>query len=346
MITGSPRIELISGSNRFEHIRSALCLPPTTNTPELSYELLRNVAWASTAGRIPVPRHTLLDRAMAFDIEGERDNVRPVDRRRALSDKLEDLARLGDIAVLKRGHCVSTPGVVVQRPRGGDGGLLVSGIPVCRLSDRIQSEVLLEGPLRKVSAPELAQQIGIPAVRVDDWIRRPRLDLAEWTDTYVSMPMNVDPDATDTAATGAYLPSRVRRGSRHFERWFSIESGLEGRHLVRFTAVDGTTSHHVAEIADGKISGLGEELVHDVARLMHGLDARYSNPTIAYWSTVDGGVRLRTSEHLPPTETRALVALTGSPATGRTWTLTDHFEEARQVLAELNIVFVTGSPGR
>jgi hypothetical protein len=346
MITGSLRIELISGSNRLSQLRSALRLPPNTKIPELTYELIRNVAWASTGGRIPVPRRTLLDRAMAFDIEESQNGTRPIDRRRSLSEKLDELTRLGEVAVLKHGNCMSAPGAVIELPGKNQAGLLVSGMPLCRLPDATHAEVLLRGPIRTVAGLDVAQEIGLPRIGVDDWIGRSGLGLAALTDAYLSIPTSdgCAPIATDTAEV--YHPLRVRPGSRHSERWVPLERDLNGRHLVRFTGVDGTASHHIAEFVRGEILGMSDELVHDVPRLLHGLDARYRRPTLAYWSTNQDGVRLRTSEHLPSTETRALIALTGSPPTGRTWNPSVPLEDVRRTLSDLNIRFITNTAGR
>lgn len=347
MIVGSPAIESLPAAKRVDHLRSEMGLHPATNPRELSYELLRSLAWASTAGRVPVSRNTLLDRAMSIDVESERTDVRPIERRRELIRRLEELVLMGDIALLGRGCCISAPGVVVHSTTAPHGGLLASGIPTRMIDSSLRTAVQLNGPLRTLADPDIGEHIGLPVVDIDDWIRRPRQNLQEWTESHLSMPLEPEPTHFDIGSAEAYVPSRVRHGSPHSERWFPVEAKMQGRQLIRMTSVDGSISHHIAELNHGRLVGVGRELVHDVSRLMYGLDAYYRNPIVATCMTSGENIRLRTSDFLPSTETRALVALVGSPTAERTWAVPqDTMDDVRKVLSSLEIRFVPGSLGR
>ncbi|NMD97430.1 hypothetical protein HF877_18855 [Rhodococcus sp. BL-253-APC-6A1W] len=341
MITGSPRIEVVTEYHSKDRMCSVLGLPRTTPSLELSFELLRAVTWASTAGRVPVSTRTLLDRAIDADSTLAEDDIDPVGRRRILRDRLEELTIIGDIAALGRGQWLSVPGSIAQLLDRQESALLVSGIPLRHLDSKVRSSIHLSGATRRLSDLSMVSQLALPVVGLDDWIGRPRQPLLGWTEGYLSMPLSPVPEPFDLDSVKIYRPAHARRGTRQADRWFDLTDDIHGRHLARVSGLGESNEYHVAEIAEGLVIALSVELSHDVRRLMYGLDAHGGNPTVANWSEANAGVQLRVTNALPAAETRALVALAG-PSHDRTWKIRGDAGTTSRLLTNLGIELASG----
>lgn len=343
MITGSPRIEVVTEYHSRDRMCSALGIPRATPSLELNFELLRAVTWASTAGRVPVSTRTLLDRAMDADSALAEDDIDPVDRRRILRDRLEELTIIGDIAALGRGQWLSVPGSIVQFPDRQENALLVSGIPLRHLDSKVRSSIHLVGATRQLSDLSIVPQLALPVVVLADWIGRPRQPLLGWTEGCLSMPLSPAPEPFDADSVKIYRPAYACRGTRQRDRWFDLTDEIYGRHLARISGLGESNEYHVAEVVDGLVVALSVELSHDVRRLMYGLDARGGNPTVANWSETNTGVQMHVTNALPAAETRALVALAG-PSHDRTWKIRGDAETTSRLLTNLGIELASGPP--
>ncbi|MDO1478365.1 hypothetical protein [Rhodococcus ruber] len=342
MITGAPRIEELPPGSAAQHVRTALGLPPVTPPAELSYELLRAVAWASTGGRVPVSTRTLLDRAVGLDAALHDGDVDATARRHLLRDRLEDLAAVGDLAPLPRGQWLAVPGCIVQLDAADpDGRLLVSGVPVRHLDTRLRNAVALDGARRVLNRRIRAADVGMPVLGFEDWARRPRRSLRDWTESLLADRLGATPEDVEVSALRFYVPAHAHPGARQSERWFGTDPRLEGRCLARADALGGWTQFFVVELRAGTVAGMREQDPHDVRRLMYGLDRNAGNPTVVRWVEAKHEVHLRPTSPLPYAETRVLTALADS-RTDRGWVLTRHAGTIRRVLTELGVTLQTG----
>lgn len=334
MIPGAPRIEQLASAPAVTHVCSALALPPNTPRPELTYELVRAVAWASTSGRTPVSTRTLLDRVMDIDsaLQDSTDDHR---RRQFLRKQLDDLAAVGDLAALGRGQWVSAIGsiIVIESP-AGTSHLLVSGVPVRCFPTSTQHALTLAGPTRAIQGVDDVQSFGLPVISLDDWARLPSQPLEEWTSGIFDAPLG---DPTETIGTiRVYQPDLARPHTLQNDRWFSTHRESEGRFLACRKVLGGWTEYSIVELKSGDIIGKRELEPGAVRRLMYGLDNRSGNHVSASVQVTRTSTRIKLRDPLPYSEARILMAL-GGLLIQDAWTIHGHADAAIRYLGGLHI---------
>nr|WP_152972717.1 hypothetical protein [Gordonia sp. NB41Y] len=325
----------------------ALGLPSQTPASDATYELLRGIAWASTGGRVPVSTRTLLDRAMPFFASLSGDSADVSEKRERLHHSLDVLAAIGDLALLPRGQWLSVSGCVVRLDAADHPqNLLISGVPLLRMSPEDRDAVHLDGPRRLLHPHLELTRIGIPTITIDEWARRPLLSLAEWTTNEIANELVETPGDLDVASFRFYVPALASAGTRQSNRWFTTNDQLQGRYLAHAEQPAGWTQHYVAEVDSGDVVGIRELDPQDVRPLMFGLDHSAGNPTSVHWVESTQKVLLRLPNPLPYAEARIVAALSDSTG-NRQWELTQGRESVRRTLTELGVTFVVSdSTGR
>lgn len=322
-------------------VLEALAMPPSAAEPELGYEVLRAVAWASTLGREPVHVRTLLDRAVDAHAAATLDQPAPGDdvRREALRSKLTELSRLGDVAELDGGRWISVPGVVVQIADGPD--LLVSGVPLRALPPGVRGAVEAHGAARLLTHRGTADTLGLPQVWFADWTRPPPGTLEEWTRAALAEQV---PRSGAEVGQGLqlYSPSQARPGAYQPERWANPSAALDGVQLARRTVGTYWRVYSLVLVEAGSITGVREIDPLRARRLMYGLDLLAGNPTVAHWTARGEDVELQLRNPLPAPEARALLALArhttaATDSAARTWLVRRHRSQVRRLLTGLGV---------
>ncbi|MCA1007771.1 hypothetical protein LCL87_18825 [Rhodococcus hoagii] len=334
------RIEKLSGDDAARSVVAALGLPAATPRSERDYELLRAVAWASTAGRVPVATRVLLDRAVEADAVATSGDIDEFTRRRILRNRLDDLAAIGDLANIGRGQWISVVGCLARIETGDNHrDMLVSGIPLRAIDHDLRAAIVIDGPTRTLSNSRAADRLGLPVVALADWARVPRLHLDRWTNSILNgTPVRPARPSTEEA-THIYAADQSPRGISQDQRWITPGSRSTGRYLARDTMIGGWADYSIVDLQAGIVIDRRECDPQDVRRLMYGLDRKHCNPTTATWTASGDDAQLRLQNRLPYAETRALIVLAGAPRND-VWSITRHASEARRLLSGLGIEFI------
>lgn len=332
MIPDSLRIEQLGDGQAMRALSSSLGLSPDASPEDVTYEVLRAVAWASTRGRIPVSTRTLLDRAMDAHATSARDATDERALRRILRGRLDMLAAIGDLAPLGRGRWLSAPGCLV-RLDDSDDLLLVSGIPLRQLNST--ATICSTGPTRTLDR-RAADLLDLPVIGLDDWSRIPRRPLAAWTrELLASAPTRGD-FAADAYTTRYYAPDLSDAHTSQQHRWMIRNARLSGVRVARANTFGRWTDYAVVGLDAGRVIDVRGVSLRDVRRLMYGLDQQYGRSTTATVTTLEAGTRLRLGSPLPNAETRALLAMGSLPeSTG--WMIPRHTPTVRHMLDDLGI---------
>ncbi|WP_305094993.1 hypothetical protein [Prescottella sp. R16] len=334
MIDDGPlRLERISALEASSRLRESLALPEHAGNEELTYEALRAVAWASTRGEVPVSTRTLLDRAM--DSQMFFDDVDDATLRRTLRLRLSMLSAVGDVARVGRDQWLSVGGTVV-RQQGRPDGLLVSGIPLRHLDGRTRALINVAGPVRRLIGEDSSGDYRFPTIDFDDWLRRPRQPLVEWTHGTVRDALVVDIPYDPAVTEQYYAPDHSSPGTVQDKRWVTRNNLLDGTYLVRRRHLDGSADYNFAVVQAGAAIEYRSCDRRDIRRLMFGFDRIHRNPTVARWTYTPDGRQLRLHNRLPHAETRALIVLAGPPDNA-VWTVRHDATEVRKILTDLGV---------
>ncbi|NLU64263.1 hypothetical protein HCA61_18620 [Rhodococcus sp. HNM0563] len=337
MIPGAPIIEQLTSSTYSSHISTVLRIPPNTPQTEISYELVRAIAWASTSGRTPISTRSLLDRIMDADAALNDNSVDEQARRQLYRLRLDELALAGDLAVLGRGQWVSSIGSIVHQDDSAmQSPILVSGIPIRVMPTSTQRSLTLHGPTRMIDHVENVQGLGLRHINLDEWARVPDSPLDAWTANMLESPLYRPHEAS--APIRVYLPESATSGALQKNRWFPVHKGLTGRYLSRHKVPGGWTEFTVVELDSGVAKEAREVDPLDVRRLMYGLDHRSGKHTVADVRTDGNVVRIRFGNPLPHPEARIMYTLCGLP-TQDMWSVRRDPQIARKCLSELMIAY-------
>lgn len=316
-------------------VHASLGIDSDVSEQGFRYELLRAVAWASTRGQAPVSTRTLLDRAVTADAAVRRD-PNDATRRRFLRDRLDDLAAVGDLAILGRGQWISAIGCLTGTAGADRDRFLVSGIPMRHFADELRATIALSGPTRIVTGNIDAAAYGLPWVPVEDWSRIPRQALDEWTLALLEGSPKAGNHRPSAGTTEFYVPDRAAPGATQERRWFAADAQLNGRYLARHRILGEWVDYSIIELDAGISVDHLQCDAQDVRRLMYGLDRKYHNPTIAGWHVDSGTAHVTLQNRLPYAETRALILL-AEPTSSTTWSVRHNVSEVHRLLTGLGI---------
>jgi hypothetical protein len=252
---------------------------PTRVTPlSVRGEALRAALWAlTTGGSQPVYITRLLHAARPLAAPAALETSGSVSDDEAeltlLSQALDELEALGDVASLPRGRWLPAPLRCVPLPTIRR-WVLLGGRPTGRLPAGLRESLEHNGVARLLTAAPI--ELGLPlAIEEEaDWTRAPREPLREWA-RRVMEDASLRPFDVPEAAFELYAPA-VGHSTLQYSRWVSNQKALpDGRYVARQRVQRGPTSYSVLELRGGRVVATGPLDLHegDVRRLLYGLDS-------------------------------------------------------------------------